>query len=73
MLNMQGSQNSDMDNLRYAMTTFAITVLQKEVAVQTGMKWYFGLTLIFRKTTSLDIITDPHVVLHTAPLHQGLG
>ena len=37
----QLSQNSDMDNLKSALTTDAITVLQKEVAVQTGIKWYF--------------------------------
>jgi len=32
----QLSQNSDMDNLKSALTTDAITVLQKEVAVQIG-------------------------------------
>ena len=31
-------QNSDMDNLKSALTIDAITVLQKEVAVQTGIK-----------------------------------
>ena len=56
-----------MDNLKSALTTDAITVLQKEVAVQTGIKWYFDLTLTFRKATSLDVITNPPVVLHTAP------
>ena len=63
----QLSQTSDMDNLKSALTTDAITVLQKEVAVQTGIKWYFGLTLTFRKAPSSDVITDPPVVLHTAP------
>jgi hypothetical protein len=47
--------------------TNVITFLQKEVAVQTGIKWYFGLTLTFRKAPSSDVITDPPVVLHTAP------
>ena len=40
---------------------------RKEVAVQTGIKWYFDLTLTFRKATSLDVSTDPPVALHTAP------
>ena len=56
-----------MDNLKSGLTTDAITVLQKEVAVQTGIKWYFGLISTFRKATFLDVITDPPVVLHTAP------
>ena len=50
-----------MDNFESAPTTDAITVLKKEVAVQTGIKWYFGLTLAFRKATSLDVLTDPPV------------
>ena len=41
--------------------------LQKEVAVKHGIKWYFGLTLTFRKAASSDVITDPPVVLHTEP------
>ena len=61
------SQNSDIDNLKSAMGVDAITVLQKEVAVQHGIKWYFGLTLTFRKAASSDVITDPPVVLHTEP------
>ena len=56
-----------MDNFKSALTIDAITVLQKEVAVQTGIKWYFGLTLTFRKAPPSDVITDPPVVLHTAP------
>ena len=64
------SQNSEMDNLKSAMTEDAITVLQKEVAVQHGIKWYFGLTLTFRKAAFLDVITDPPVVLHTQPENQ---
>ena len=56
-----------MDNLKSAMIEDAITVLQKEVAVQHGIKWYFGLTLTFRKAAFLDVITDPPVVLHTEP------
>ena len=39
----------------------------KEVAVQHGIKWYFALTLTFRKAAFLDVITDPPVVLHTEP------
>ena len=31
------SQNSDMDNLKVAMTTDVITVLQKELAVKQGI------------------------------------
>ena len=49
------------------MTEDAITVLQKEVAVQHGIKWYFGLTLTFRKAAFSDVITDPPIVLHTEP------
>ena len=60
-------RNSEMDNLKSAMTVDATTVLQKEVAVQHGIKWYFGLTLTFRKAASSDVITDPPVVLHTEP------
>ena len=56
-----------MANLKSALTRDAITFLQKKVAVQIGIKWYFGLTLIFRKAMSLGVITDPPVVLHTAP------
>ena len=48
-----------MDNLKSAMGVDAITVLQEEVAAQHGIKWYFSLTLTFRKVASLDVITDP--------------
>ena len=56
-----------MDNLKSAMGVDAISVLQKEVAVQHGIKWYFALTLAFRKAASLNMITDPPVVSHTEP------
>ena len=56
-----------MDNFKSAMGVDAITVLQEEVASQHGIKWYFALTLTFRKGTSLDVITDPPVVLYTEP------
>ena len=56
-----------MDNLRSAFQD-AITILQKEVAVRYGMKWYFALKLTFRKAVNQDILTDPPVVLNTHPL-----
>ena len=43
----------------------AITVLQKEVAVQHEIKRYFALTLTFRKAASLDVIIDSPIVYYT--------
>ena len=63
----QLAHNSNMDNLRSAFQD-AITILQKEVAVRYGMKWYFALKLTFRKAVNQDILTDPPVVLNTHPL-----
>ena len=53
-----------MDNLKIAIKD-AITILQKEVAVGHGMKWYFALKLTFRKAVDQDVVTDPPVVLNT--------
>ena len=55
-----------MNNLKSAVGVVANTVSQK-VAVQHGIKWFFALTLTFRKTASWDVITDTPVVLHTEP------
>ena len=44
-----------------------ITILQKEVAVQPGMKLYFVLTLTFKKAVHEEEVTDPPVVLNMRP------
>ena len=55
-----------MDNLKIAVDD-AITILQKEVAVRPGMKWYFVLTLTFKKAAHEEEVTDPPVVLNMRP------
>ena len=55
---------SNMNNLEIAVKD-AITILQKEVAVRYGMKWYFALKLTFRKAVDEDVVTDPPVVINT--------
>ena len=61
-----------MDKLRSAFTD-AVTVLQKEVAVRFGIKWFFALKLTFRKAIDDDVVTDPPVVLNTDPVMGLIG
>ena len=62
-----------MDNLRSTIEIDSIRVLQKYVAVQHGIKWYFALTFTFRKAASLDVFPDPPVVLHTETMMRLMG
>ena len=55
-----------MDNLKIAVND-AIIILQKEVSVRPGMKWYLVLTLTFRKALHQDEVTDPPMVLNMKP------
>ena len=55
-----------MDNLKIAVDD-AITILQKEVAVRPGMKWYFLLTLTFKKAAHEEEVADPPVMLNMRP------
>ena len=61
------THDSDIDQLQSA-SKDALTVLQKEVAVCSGMKWYFALKLSFRKVVDANVITDPPVVIQTNPM-----
>ena len=62
----QLANDNNMDNLKIAVDD-AITILQKEVAVRPGMKWYFVLTLAFKKAAHEEEVTDPPVVLNMRP------
>ena len=62
----QLTHDINMENLKTAVQD-AITILQKEVAVRFGMKWYIALKLIFRKAVDQHVVTDPPVVLNTTP------
>ena len=66
------TQDSNMDKLQSAFQD-AITVLQKEVAVRLGIKWYFALKMTFRKAIDDDVVTDPPVVLNTDPIMGLIG
>ena len=61
------THDNNIDQLQSAFKD-ALTVLQKEVAVRFGMKWYFALKLNFRKAVDADVVTDPPVVLQTDPM-----
>ena len=61
------THENNFDKLQLAFSD-AITVLQKEVAVRFGIKWYFALKLTFRKAIDDDVVTDPPVVLNTDPV-----
>ena len=61
------THDSDTDRLQSAFKD-ALTVLQKEVAVRFGMKYYFALKLTFRKAVDVNVITEPPVVLQTDPM-----
>ena len=61
------THDSDTDQLQSAFKD-ALTVLQKEVAVRFGMKYYFALKLTFRKAVDANVITEPPVVLQTDPM-----
>ena len=66
------AHDNNLDKLRLAFRD-AITVLQKEVAVRFGIKWYFALKLTFRKAIDDDVVTDPPVVLNTDPVMGLIG
>ena len=62
----QLANDSNIDNLKIAVNN-AMTILQKKVAVRPGMKWYFVLTLTFKKEAHQNEVTDPPVVLNIKP------
>ena len=66
------THDNDLDKLQLAFSD-AITVLQKEVAVRFGIKWYFALELTFRKAIDDNVVTDPPVVLNTDPIMGLIG
>ena len=66
------TNDNNLDKLRSAFTD-AVTVLQKEVAVRFGIKWFFALKLTFRKAIDDDVVTDPPVVLNTDPVMGLIG
>ena len=68
----QLTHDNNMDNLRIAVKD-AFIVLQKEVAVRHGMKWYFALKLTFRKAIDQYAVTDPPIVLNTHPTMGLIG
>jgi len=66
------THDNNLDKLQLAFSD-AITVLQKEVAVRFGIKWYFALKLTFRKAIDYNVVTDPPVVLNTDPVMGLIG